>query len=69
MSLKDRVRRLEAENARRCQECRDTPLATHAVYPAEEEPDPEHCRRCGRSLGVVIRVVYEDQGEGVIPIG
>ena len=68
MSIKDRLRRLERrrrENAKSCQECRDKPPAIHAFYPGEEEPKPEFCPGCGRSLGVTIRVVYEDvRGEG-----
>jgi rubrerythrin len=60
MSIKDRLRRLERENAKNCQECGDMPPAIHAVYPGEEEPPPEYCPGCGWSLGVVIRVVYED---------
>ncbi len=35
------------------------------TWPGEEEPEPEYCPRCGRSLSVVIRVVYEVvRGEG-----
>jgi MinD superfamily P-loop ATPase len=67
MSIKDRIRRLETENAKHCQECRDIPPPRiHVVYPGEVEPDPEYCPGCGRSLGVVIRVVYEDsKGRGI----
>jgi hypothetical protein len=65
MSIKGRIARLEAENVKSCQECRDMPPAIHAVYPGEKEPDAEHCPGCGRSLGVTIRVVYEDLGGGV----
>jgi hypothetical protein len=57
MSIKDRIRRLESRGG--CPECYLKPAATHAVYPGEEEPEPESCPGCGRSLGVVIRVVYE----------
>jgi MinD superfamily P-loop ATPase len=59
VSIKDRMRRLEKENERSCQECRETPQAIHVVYPGEQEPDPEYCPGCGRPLGVVIRVVYD----------
>jgi hypothetical protein len=60
MSIKDRMRRLEAENANSCQECRETPPAIHVVYPGEKEPYPEYCPGCSGSLGVVIRVVCEE---------
>ncbi len=62
--LDSRIRRLETENAKSCQECREAPSAIHVAYPGEQEPHPECCPGCGRSLRVVIRVVYEDQGEG-----
>jgi hypothetical protein len=65
MSTKNRLRRLEDLTRGSCSECRNAPPVIHAVYPDEEEPEPESCPGCGRSLGVVIRVVYEDvRGEG-----
>jgi hypothetical protein len=67
VSIKDRLHRLETENAKRCRECRDTPPAIRVLYPGELEPDPEHCPGCGRSLGVLIRVEYEGQGGGGEP--
>ena len=73
MSIKDRVRRL-GKTPTRCPECWSAPPTIHAVYPGEEEPDLEYCPECGRPLGVIIRVVYDEAlssgaGGGVIPIG
>lgn len=63
MSIKDRIRRLEGKGG--CSECRNTPPKIDVVYPDEDEPESEYCPRCGRSLGVIIRVVYEDvRGRG-----
>jgi hypothetical protein len=65
MSTKNRLRRLEDLARGSCSECRGTPAKIHAVYPGKEEPEPDFCSGCGRSLSVVIRVVYEDvRGEG-----
>jgi hypothetical protein len=63
VSIKDRMRRLEGKAG--CPECGNVSPAIHAVYPGEEEPEPEYCPRCDRSLTVLMRVVYEDvRGEG-----
>ncbi len=64
MSIKDRLRRLETGNGS-CSECGNAPPAIHAFYPDEEEPEPDSfaCPKCGRALGVVVRVVYEGEGE------
>jgi hypothetical protein len=65
MSIKSRIRRLEDREG--CQECRDTPRRGVAYYPdkGEEEPSIEHCPKCDRALGFILRVVYEDvRGEG-----
>jgi hypothetical protein len=64
MSLKERIRRLEDRGG--CLGCRNTPPVTHVVYPedAVQDPEPERCPKCGRVLGVIIRVVYEGEGEG-----
>jgi hypothetical protein len=65
MSIKDRIRRLEGRGSAACPECRNTRPAINAVYPEDQEPSPEYCPRCGRSLTIVIRVLYEDlEGEG-----
>jgi len=64
MSIKDRIRRLEdGRGAQRCPECYLKPQVNYVAYPGEELPDPEHCPKCGRPLGFVIQVVYEE-GEG-----
>jgi hypothetical protein len=49
-----------------CPECYRKPQVVHAFYPddGEESAPSPVCPSCGRSLGVVIRVVYE--GEGVL---
>jgi hypothetical protein len=68
MSVKARVQRLQARLAGACPECRHKPQATYPYYPDEGEPRPEPptCSSCGRSLGVVLRVVYDDgEGEGL----
>jgi len=63
VSIKDRIRRLEGKEG--CPECSNALPTIHSVYPGEEEPDPEYCPRCGRSLRVLMRVVYKDvRGEG-----
>jgi hypothetical protein len=61
MSVKDRLRRLE-RGAESCPECRHKPEVAYVYYPDEGDPvpDPEHCPECGRALGFVIRVVYEE---------
>ena len=35
----------------------------------EDRGDPERCPACGRSLGAVIRVEYDKEGEGGQAIG
>jgi hypothetical protein len=69
VSIKGRIQRLQARVAGACPECHLKPEVIHVFYPHKGEPvpEPERCPGCGRSLGVVIEVVYE--GEGVIPIG
>ena len=63
MSLKDRIRRLEDRGG--CLECLGVPPVTHVVYPEDDHtPEPERCPKCGRVLGVIIRVVYAGEGEG-----
>jgi hypothetical protein len=64
MSIEGRIRRLE--DRRGCPECYLEPDVIHVVYPDEgdHDRDPEWCPRCGRSLGFVIRVVYEGEEGG-----
>ncbi len=65
-SIKGRLRRAEVSaRGPYCPECRLEPSRTHVFYPGEGEkaPEPERCPNCGRSLGVVIRVEYEGEGE------
>ena len=68
-SMNSRLRRLEERAGNHCPECGDKPEQGYVYYPDEgqEAPEPPECPSCGRSLGVVFRVVYE--GEGVSPIG
>jgi hypothetical protein len=65
-SMNSRLRRLEERAG--CPECRHKPEGIHVYYPDKGEPvpEPEHCPGCDRSLGVVLRVVYDDgEGEGL----
>jgi hypothetical protein len=66
MSIKDRIRRLEGRRDASCPECRLKPEVNYVVYPDKDDhtPEPEHCPRCGRSLGFIIEVVYDDEGGG-----
>lgn len=66
-SIKGRLRRLEGRAGDGCPQCHHKPEAIHVFYPDEGEPVPEleRCPGCDRSLGVVLRVVYDDEeGEG-----
>jgi hypothetical protein len=62
VSIKSRLRTLEGRDSPGCYQCRNTPPTIHAYYPGEKKPEPELCPRCGRSLGVIFRVVYEEEG-------
>jgi hypothetical protein len=67
MSIKNRLARLEAENAKSCPKCAHTPRRVAGYYPerGEEPPAPESSPECGRELLVVLRIVHEDvRGEG-----
>ena len=63
MSLRNRLRRLQNDR-RDCPECYHKPQIVNPYYPGEGEelPTPPACESCGRSLGAVIRVVYEGEG-------
>jgi hypothetical protein len=69
--IKNRLRRLEDRDGSGeagCPECYLKPQAPRVFYPGEGEPrpEPERCPECGRLLGPLFRVVYEDEeGEGV----
>ena len=69
MSFINRLRRLEA-TGEACPECRQPkgfakPDRLYAFYPGEPVPEPPVCPSCGRSLGFVLRVVYDgEEGEG-----
>jgi hypothetical protein len=71
--LSNRLRRLEDRDASEgCPECHLKPQMPRVFYPGEgdPQPEPERCPECGRLLGPLIAVTYEDEeGEGVIPIG
>ena len=64
-SINSRLRRLQSDQ-RGCPECYHKARVVHSYYPGEGEEPPEvqACPRCGRSLGVVLKVEYE--GEGVL---
>jgi hypothetical protein len=68
VSIKGRVQRLQALLAGACPECHGKSQATHAYYPdrGEPVPEPERCLGCGRPLGVIFRVVYDEEGEGAV---
>ena len=68
-SIDSRLRRLEERGG--CPECHGKPEAIHAYYPSEgePEPEPERCPVCGRPLGIVLRVVYDGEGEGAVADG
>jgi hypothetical protein len=58
-----RLRHIEsAVRSSGCSECKDVPLRTYSYCPdeGEEKPEPEHCPSCGRWLGVILKLVYED---------
>jgi hypothetical protein len=62
VSIKGRIRRLEGRDGPGCPECQLKTEAVHVFYPDKGEavPEPKRCGGCGRSLGVVIRAVYDD---------
>jgi hypothetical protein len=68
--IKSRLRRLESDQ-RGCPECYQLRYhkarVVHFYYPGEgeEPPEEEACPRCGRSLGVVLKVEYEGEGVSV----
>ena len=68
VSIIGRVRRLQARLAGACPECHGKPQAIHAYYSGKGEPvpKPERCPGCGRPLGVILRVVYDGEGEGAV---
>ena len=66
------LRRLERRGLRPCPECGLPPEGPGCIVlindgtPAEGFPDDpeERCSRCGRPLWCVIRLVYDEEGEG-----
>ncbi len=68
------LRRLERRGPRSCPECDLSPDEPGRIVviddgtPAESFPDDpeERCERCGRPLWCVIKVVYDEEGEGAI---
>jgi hypothetical protein len=62
VSIRERLRHLEDRGG--CPECYLKPEAVHVYYPDEGDPvpEPECCPKCGRALGVVLRVQYEGEG-------
>ncbi len=67
MSIVRRVERLEqALRAGRCPACADRPPSFVVRGDADgtpREPDPSPCLRCGRPPLVVVRCVYDDEGD------
>jgi hypothetical protein len=73
--IKGRLRRLEGRmQGGRCPECGLPPDGPGRIVliddgtPAEGFPDDpgERCSRCDRPLWCVLRLVYEEEGEGAI---
>jgi hypothetical protein len=67
VSINGRIQRLQARIAGACPECHHKPEAIHVYYPdiGQEAPEVPACSSCGRSLGVVFKVVYDgEEGEG-----
>jgi hypothetical protein len=71
-SIEGRLRHLEGQG-HRCPECGLTPDEHGRPVAIYDDPEKgfqgdtdEKCNRCGRSLYTVIRVVYEDEGEGAV---
>jgi hypothetical protein len=65
--IRSRLRRLEDRcDSEGCPECRLKPEVPLVFYPDQDDhpPEPERCPRCSRLLGCVIRVEYEEEGEG-----
>jgi hypothetical protein len=68
------LRRLERRGPRPCPECGLSPDEPRRIVliddgtPAEGFPDGpgERCSRCDRPLWCVIRLVYDEEGEGAI---
>jgi hypothetical protein len=62
VSIRERVRRLEDRTG--CPECHLKPEAVCVYYPDEGDlvPESESCPKCGRALGIVIRVEYGGGG-------
>ena len=56
-----RLRRLEGVPA--CRECGGKPPTVRALYPGDERPEPERCPGCGRERVMVLRVLYEGEGD------
>jgi hypothetical protein len=64
---RSRLHRVEASvSSGRCPECYRELDRGYLFYPDEGNPAPEPpaCGGCGRSLGFVIKVVYEGEGGG-----
>jgi hypothetical protein len=68
VSITGRVKRLQARLAGACPECYGKPHGLYPYYPDKGEPvpEPERCSGCARPLGVVLRVVYDGEGEGTV---
>jgi len=74
--INSRLRRIESASRRsyRCPECGLTPDEPGHIAliddgtPAEGFPDDpeERCERCARPLWCVLRLVYDEEGEGAI---
>jgi len=45
----------------RCRACIGRPLSTAVIYEGNPPPEPVNCDQCGRSLLLIIEVVYVEE--------
>src|ERR1043165_9790952 len=61
MNTKARIDRIYKKlKLDRCQVCIKRPLTTAVIYEGDAPPNVLNCERCGRSLLLIVEVVYVD---------